>query len=232
MNAILDIGRIPAACFDLKPQKTLRAGVLRQHLHRLEVWERPEQTQRLGLGQPADDLSLAEEPNHAAIRQTLQVAADLIRLQPCGAEAFRQAVSLHQVRRPARPAVGPHLKGGGQVLAASDEVVRRKTSKRGLVHHQHHGAEAIAVDQGRDHQRAVVGKAALGHGDVHLAGRGQLRAGFDLHGCVETVLEPVTTPSIPRSRNGRKMCSPPVDCRISSDHTLNSATCPAASVCP
>ena len=67
--------------------------MLRQHLHRLEVWERPEQTQRLGLGQPADDLSLAEKPNHAAIRHALQVGADLISLQPCGPEAFRQAVS-------------------------------------------------------------------------------------------------------------------------------------------
>src|SRR5205823_12328485 len=95
MNAILDSGRIPAACFDLKPQKTLRAGVLRQHLHCLEVWERPEQTQRLGLGQPADDLSLAEKPNHAAIRHALQVGPDLISLQPCGPEAFRQAVSRH-----------------------------------------------------------------------------------------------------------------------------------------
>src|SRR5260370_1916716 len=37
---------------------------------------------------------------------------------------------------------------------------------------------------------------------------------------------------MPTSRKGRKTCSPPIDCRTSSAHTLNSATWPAASVCP
>src|SRR5437868_3093206 len=37
---------------------------------------------------------------------------------------------------------------------------------------------------------------------------------------------------MPSSRNGRNTCSPPIDCRTSSPHTLNSATCPEASVCP
>src|SRR5216683_4640478 len=41
-----------------------------------------------------------------------------------------------------------------------------------------------------------------------------------------------TTPSMPKSRSGRNTCSPPIDCRTSSAHTLNSATCPAASVWP
>jgi len=45
--------------------------VLRQHLHRLEVWKRPEQAQRLGLGQPADDLGLAEKPDSAAVGDRL-----------------------------------------------------------------------------------------------------------------------------------------------------------------
>src|SRR5260370_17613424 len=37
---------------------------------------------------------------------------------------------------------------------------------------------------------------------------------------------------MPTSRKGRKTCSPPIDCRTSSAHSLNSATWPAASVCP
>src|SRR5258708_34878592 len=37
---------------------------------------------------------------------------------------------------------------------------------------------------------------------------------------------------MPRSLSGRNMCRPPIDCRSSSAHTLNSTTCPAARVWP
>src|SRR3979411_664619 len=40
------------------------------------------------------------------------------------------------------------------------------------------------------------------------------------------------TPSMPISRRGRNTCSPPIDWRTSSAHTLNSAIWPAASVWP